>query len=405
MADSKNQYAKLSEELIDRIEHDRANHVENPYACKNEACIRRDMSHDKPNLWRPSFVRDAEKIMHIPYYPRYMDKTQVFSLVKNDDVSRRALHVQLVSRIARNIGSVLNLNCDLIEAQALGHDIGHTPFGHAGERKLSQIYHERTGKFFNHNIHSARVLDTIFPLNISLQTLDGIICHNGELECKEYRPSKLDSFTEYDKKFMACYTDESQIKKLCPSTLEGCVVRVSDIIAYIGKDRQDAKKLGIIEDESEFEYITLGSNNAAIINNMIVNIIENSYGKSYISMDEDIYKDFTTAKKENYEKIYLRDDMNNAYENIIFPMFDKLYERLYKDAVSKDENSLFYKHHIQYVEEYNKYKANCMEYRLGDPDDLVVDYIASMTDDYFIDLYKELFPNDNVFVCYKGYFD
>ena len=176
-------YHNLSQELQNRIREDRNSGKNNPYAFKDENVVRRDPTHDKANLWRPAFVRDTEKIMHCPYYARYMDKTQVFSLCKNDDVSRRATHVQFVSRIARNIGTVLNLNCDLIEAIALGHDIGHTPFGHAGERKLDKILFEAKGKHFNHNIHSARVLGVIFPLNISLQTLDGIICHNGEFEC------------------------------------------------------------------------------------------------------------------------------------------------------------------------------------------------------------------------------
>jgi dGTPase len=112
MADIK--YKSLSAELQERIKEDRANHVVNPYACKDEDIIRRDPSHDKANIWRPAFVRDVEKIMHIPYYSRYMDKTQVFSLYHNDDITRRAQHVQLVARIARNIGSVLNLNTDLI---------------------------------------------------------------------------------------------------------------------------------------------------------------------------------------------------------------------------------------------------------------------------------------------------
>ena len=164
MSQTKN-YIPLSKELEERIREDRENHVKNPYACSDDAVIRRDMAHDKQTIWRPAFVRDCEKIMHIPYYNRYADKTQVFSLYKNDDISRRASHVQLVSRTARNIGQALNLNLDLIEAISIGHDIGHTPFGHAGERKLSQIYHDHTGRYFNHNIHSAMVLDRIFPVN------------------------------------------------------------------------------------------------------------------------------------------------------------------------------------------------------------------------------------------------
>ncbi|MBQ2285425.1 MAG: HD domain-containing protein, partial [Clostridia bacterium] len=202
--------------------------------------------------------------MNCPYYNRYTDKTQVFSLYKNDDISRRALHVQLVSRIARNIGRLLGLNLDLIEAIALGHDMGHTPFGHAGESILSKLYHKRTGRFFNHNVHSVRVLDRIFHYNISLQTLDGILCHNGELELDEYRPSNLSSFDEFDKIFEDCYTKDCS-GMLIPSTLEGCIVRISDIIAYLGKDRQDAERAKLITDNSVFNDNAIGAFNAKII--------------------------------------------------------------------------------------------------------------------------------------------
>ena len=136
--------------------------------------------------------------MHCPYYNRYADKTQVFSFYKNDDITRRALHVQLVSRIARTIGKALNLNLDLIEAIALGHDIGHTPFGHAGEDFLDEIYRSNTGRRFSHNIHSVRVMDKIFPLNVSLQTLSGIAAHDGEMELAEYYPKSITDFNEFD---------------------------------------------------------------------------------------------------------------------------------------------------------------------------------------------------------------
>ena len=235
-------YEQLSDELQKRIIKENFD-GEDFY----DPAIRRNTKKDKATLWRPAFVRDVEKIMHSPYYNRYTDKTQVFSFYKNDDISHRALHVQLVSRIARNIGKMLGLDLDLIEAIALGHDIGHTPFGHAGERFLNVLYHNSTGKYFNHNVHSVRVLDKIFNLNISLQTLDGILCHNGEFECKEYIPSTLNNFNEFDKKVEKCYTDQSAIKHLIPSTLEGCVVRISDMIAYIGKDRQDAIKTKLID--------------------------------------------------------------------------------------------------------------------------------------------------------------
>ena len=398
-------YHNLSEEVQNRIREDRANHVENPYAFKDENVVRREPDHDVANLWRPAFVRDTEKIMHCPYYGRYMDKTQVFSLCKNDDVSRRATHVQFVARIARNIGTALNLNCDLIEAIALGHDIGHTPFGHAGEKKLDEILFNACGKHFNHNIHSARVLSIIFPLNLSLQTLDGIICHNGEFECKKYKPVSYNNFEIFDDKMLCSYKDSAYIKTLVPATLEGCVVRVSDIIAYLGKDRQDAKKLGFIESEKEFGSALIGRTNAEIINNMIVNIIENSYGKDYIKMDDEYFEAFSSAKKENYQKIYQSDKIESVYKEKIYPMFDDLYGEILKQAKSGKEDTIFYRHHLKYIEEITKPYRRLSDYRDERVEETVVDYLAGMTDDYFVEIYEHLFPDSKIKVEYRGYFD
>ena len=280
-------YYDLSEELQNRIENDQKNGVKNPYRTKNEDAIRRKQDWDKNKLLRPAYIRDCEKIMHTPFYNRYADKTQVFSFYKNDDITRRALHVQLVSRIARNIGSLLGLNIDLIEAIALGHDIGHTPFGHAGERYLSECLQEHTGRYFNHNVHSVRVLDGILNRNVSLQTLDGILCHNGEFAMQEYRPVPMEDFSHFDAKYEACYVDEAAIGKLVPYTLEACVVRICDMIAYLGKDRQDAKRANLIVDDSIFDEQAFGKSNPEIINNLIVNIVENSYGKECIVMDDE----------------------------------------------------------------------------------------------------------------------
>lgn len=268
-------YNRIDEDLQQKIISNRESHWINPYAFKDEMAVRRNNDIDKANLWRPVFVRDVEKIMHLPYYNRYADKTQVFSFKNNDDITRRAQHVQLVSRIARNIGSVLGLNLDLIEAIALGHDIGHTPFGHAGERFLSELYHNETNRYFNHNVHSARVLDTIFARNFTMQTLDGVLCHNGEFEQQGYKPKYEKSFDDYDTEIESCYTEGIEaIKKLIPSTLEGCVVRICDMIAYLGKDRQDAALAGIIDPDYEFTTKLIGRENAKIINNLTVNEIK-----------------------------------------------------------------------------------------------------------------------------------
>ena len=398
-------YHSLSKELQERIIDDREKHIVNPYAFKNEDILRRNMDHDKANLWRPAFVRDCEKIMHLPFYNRYADKTQVFSLYKNDDISRRSQHVQLVARIARNIGSLLGLNLDLIEAIALGHDIGHTPFGHAGERKLDELYRGQTGRYFNHNVHSVRVLDVMCASNISMQTLDGILCHNGEMELEEYKPVPYADFNKFDEKVENCYVDKYSIKKLIPATLEGCVVRVSDIIAYLGKDRQDAEKLGLFEKKPEYTGGKIGTSNAEIINNMIVNLVENSYGKEYLKMDREYFDAFSSGKKENYELIYKIDKLEKVYEEGIFPMMEQMYEKLLGDAKARDKKSVLYEHHVKYIQNIMRYSPNKWNYEECEPNAMVADYIASMTDDYFVDLYKHLFPGSKYDVKYIGYFE
>lgn len=391
-------YRSLSKEVQEKIKEN----ISDKHILYDTA-IRRNPSHDKANLWRPAFVRDVEKIMHSPYYNRYTDKTQVFSLYKSDDISRRALHVQLVSRIARNIGRLLNLDLDLIEAIALGHDMGHTPFGHAGEKYLNRLYNENTGRFFNHNVHSVRVLDGIFNHNISLQTLDGILCHNGEFEMKEYRPCKLTTFEEFDKKVEKCYTEENASESLIPSTLEGCVVRICDMIAYIGKDRQDAIKARVIDSEDIFTEGKIGRFNAAIINNLIVNIVENSYGKDYILLDDEYFMELKRSKKENYSKIYGSEMVTSRNDEIIEPLFRKMYYKLLQDLKNENKKSEIYRHHIELIKYHNRFN-DCDDYLKTEKNQIVVDYIASMTDDYFIDLYYRLFPNDKK-LQYVSYFD
>ena len=382
-----NNYLQLTEGTSKKIQEKLNLKVENT--------LRRNTERDRAKLHRPSYIRDIEKIMHHPFYNRYTDKTQVFSFFKDDDITRRALHVQLVSRIARNIGRLLGLDLDLIEAIALGHDIGHTPFGHAGEKLLGEIYKERTGRFFNHNVHSVRVLDKIFNLNISLDTLDGILCHNGELELKEYRPSVLSGFTEFDEKVELCYIDKDNVKKLIPSTLEGCVVRVSDIIAYIGKDRQDAERAGM-----DFSYD--GSYNSYIINNLIVNIVENSFGKDYIKLDDEYFETLKTAKSDNMKKIYMSESVNEQYDKCLRPMFAMLYEKLLSDLDTPD--SIIRRHHIDYINKRRGYYGAGDYMAENTKDDMVVDFIASMTDDYFIDICAHLLPGAPT-VKYTGYFD
>jgi dGTPase len=395
-------YKNLSKETENLIQNDKLNGSMPKFYCADESVIRRkDNGHDKANIWRTAFIRDIDKIINCPFYNRYADKTQVFSLYKNDDITRRALHVQLVSRTARTIGKALNLNLDLIEAISLGHDMGHTPFGHTGERFLDELYCERTNRRFNHNIHSVRVLDKIFPLNLSLQTLDGIASHNGELELEEYRPAPLSSFEEFDRRIEDCYVDSKNVLKMIPSTLEGAVMRISDIIAYLGKDRHDAEKSHLL-DNLPFEDNGIGVINAEIVNNLIVNIIENSYNKSYIKMDKDCFDALNKAKKDNYKIIYL-DKTHNESNAVIKQMMEEIYKKLLTDLKNGNLSSPIYKHHIDYI---NKpYYKRDIPYIETEKNQIVVDYIASMTDDYCAELYKHLFPKSNVKVVYHGYFE
>ncbi len=395
-------YEKLSDKITEKIVLDRQNNVLNKMAFDEQFVVRRDNTRDNANIIRTAFIRDIDKIMHCPFYNRYADKTQVFSFYKNDDITRRGLHVQLVSRIARTIGKALSLNLDLIEAIALGHDIGHTPFGHAGEEFLDEIYFSHTGRHFSHNIHSVRVLDKIFPYNISLQTLNGIAAHDGEMELLEYHPQPVETFEEFDKQIEECYIDKKNVRKLVPATLEGCVMRISDIIAYLGKDRQDAEKANLLKTDA-YDDCVIGTYNAEIINNLIVNIVENSYGKPYIKMDSEHFKALKKAKSDNYQLIYKNDVVQSEINNIVKPMMSKMYEKLLEDLVTGKKDSPIFTHHIDYVNSAH-YKRS-LPYEETEPNQIVVDYIASMTDDYFADLYAYLFEDSELKIIYKGYFD
>ncbi len=398
-------YEQLSPELAARMQQDIADNTRPDFAAKSHLAIRRDTSTDRETVWRPAYARDTDKILHSPYYNRYTDKTQVFSFYKNDDITRRALHVQLVSRIARTIGSALNLNLDLIEAIALGHDIGHTPFGHAGEKYINEIYRAECGRFFNHNVHSVRVLDSIFNHNLTLDTLNGIITHNGEFEMSEYRPVPMNSFDAFDDMVESCYVDQANIVKIIPSTLEGCVVRVSDIIAYLGKDRQDAikAKLSYNLQPSVDENGKIRTFNAEIINNLEVNIIEHSYGKPYIMLDEEHYALMREAKRDNYAMIYNTDKVSKSLDENVRPLMQRMYAKLLKDLKDGNTSSPIFKHHIDFINA-NHYSSR-IPYLETDPNQIVIDYMASMTDDYCTELYNYMFPKSPIDFHYHGYFE
>lgn len=218
-----------------------------PLATKNKDAYR---VKPEPEDIRPPYFHDIDRIIYSLAYTRYINKTQVFSDTLNDNITRRSTHVQLVSKIARTIGRALRLNEDLIEAASLGHDIGHTPFGHAGEAILNRISLRVGEGYFNHNIQSVRKLEFLenkgSGLNLTVQVIDAIMCHNGELELSCYKPvskTKEEVFQEYYR----TYQDKDANTSLIPMTLEGCVVRISDIISYLGRDIEDAIRLNFLK--------------------------------------------------------------------------------------------------------------------------------------------------------------
>ena len=350
------------------------------YACKDDEAIR--LKKSTPDM-RTDFFRDIDKIIYSLSYIRYIDKTQVFSLKDNDHISKRMIHVQMVSRVARTIGRALNLNEDLIEAAALGHDLGHVPFGHVGERILSEISQKNGEGYFNHNVQSARLLMYVEHngegSNLCLQTLDAIMCHNGEIESSLYEPSKKTK-EEFLKEYEGTYNDNNVSRSLRPMTLEGCVVRISDIISYIGRDIEDACILGLLDKKDIPEDVkkVLGTTNSSIIETIVTDIINNSINKPYIKMTDEVFNALSKLKKFNYEHIYskanTKEEVDN-YKKMFNELFDKLLYQV-ENNIDSNINNIFLKNMNK---EYMETTSNKRK---------VIDYIAGMTDDYFLNEYK-----------------
>ncbi|HAM14524.1 MAG TPA: phosphohydrolase, partial [Eggerthellaceae bacterium] len=227
---------------------------------------------------------------------------------------------------------------------------------------------------------------------------------NGEFAQQVLRLGDTRSFEDLDRAVERCTADARQIKQLRPSTLEGCVVRVADMIAYIGKDRLDAIDVGIIESLDGFESRVIGRDNARIINNMTVDIVNNSYRQDHIAMSEDAFDDLVLAKRQNYELIYFMEGTVSPVENIVEEMFGEMYEQLYEQLMAGDENSPVFKHHVAQICA-KSHTLDQDEYLREEPNQIIVDYISSMTDSYFTALYHHLFPESSKRLFKREYCD
>ncbi len=297
------------------------------------------ISHSEKCDIRTEFQRDRDRILHCNSFRRLKDKTQVFLSPQGDHYRTRLTHTLEVSQIARTITRALRLNEDLAEAIALGHDLGHTPFGHAGERAIDEI---RPGGF-KHNYQSVRVVDHIENygngMNLTYEVKNGIACHSDNIQ-------------------------EA-------STLEGRVVRISDKIAYINHDIEDAIRAKVLrENDLPYDCIyVLGRTKSDRISTIIMSIVKNSTDD--IQMDSEVLKAHNRLKSFMFEAVYTN-PIAKSEESKAMEIVKKLYE-YYQENIDKLPS--FYS---KIIEKFGKERAVC-------------DYIAGMTDQYAVELFKDIY--------------
>ncbi len=355
-----------------------------PYAFKDSNAYR--LKAEPKEHIRTNFALDRDRILYSGAYRRYHGKTQVFSFTNliDEEMTNRNLHTTYVSQISRTIGKALKLNLELIEAIALGHDLGHCPFGHDGEKALSRVCRAHGIGSFHHNIESLQIVDHIAKkgrgMNLTFQVRDGIISHDGEVHNTVLRPQrdkKQADITDYIAK-----KSQDQNANWMPATMEGCVVRISDTIAYIGQDIEDAVRFKILKSDQLPKDCTdfLGSSNSQIIDTLVKSVIVNSYQKEHIAFDEETSHYLLKLKKFNYEYIYTDENVKHANQ-IINRSMDILFEKYMNDLKT---NNLKSKIFLQFLNHKNE------EYRerFSHPEK-VRDFIATMTDRYYNEEIKD----------------
>jgi len=350
-----------------------------PDATLSTAAIRRRPEERVERGHRQHFSLDADRILHSLAYTRYIDKTQVFYLVDHDHITHRVLHVQFLSKIARDIGRFLELNEDLIEAIALGHDIGHAPFGHDGERYLSKICQRHGIGAFQHNVQSVRFLDRIERKgrgwNLSMQVLDGILCHDGEIHDESLRAQPGKTFADLDRE-MELKTNDPKAA-LTPMTLEGCVVRLADTVSYIGRDIEDAIRLNLIS-RQEIPVncaALLGRTNGAIVYNLVENVIKNSMDRDAVGFSPEVSEALRELKSFNYARIYQNPKIKGEVGKI-GRLVETLFEIYLDDLTHENRESDLFKGFLDGMSK--KYTDN------HTPAEVVRDFMAGMTDKYFM---------------------
>ncbi len=311
-----------------------------PYATLSINTRGRERAEEECDI-RTAFQRDRDRILHCKSFRRLKHKTQVFLSPKGDHYRTRLTHTLEVSQIARTIAKALKLNEELVEAIALGHDLGHTPFGHAGERILDKLCKEG----FKHSQQSLRIVERLEKegkgLNLTWEVRDGILNHQMSTN---------------------------------PATLEGKAVRLSDKIAYIHHDIDDAVRAHVLREEEIPAQIRdiLGADTKKRLDTLVHNIIQNSVGKNEICMSEEIYTSMLSLRSFLYSRVY-KDPVAKGEESRAEDLLAKLFQH--------------YESHLELLPD-----QYLDMYESGEPKERVIcDYIAGMTDQYAIAKFNEYF--------------
>ncbi len=338
-------------------------------------------AHSKEEDSRGAYFRDTTAIIHSNPFRRLKHKTQVFFAPKNDHICTRIEHVMHVATIAASICKGLGLDDELAWAIGLGHDLGHTPFGHVGEEILSALNADRGG--FIHELNSLRVVDYLADngkgLNLTYAVRDGIVSHCGETFERFILPDER-------VKDLKAVTGRGG----APSTWEGAVVRAADKIAYLGRDYEDALKLKIISPDSLPVQAarTLGSTNREIINTLVQDVLKNSSVREGIGFSPEVFEALCTLKEHNYEKIYtspLLAEYHSYFERMLRLVCDYFASLFRSCGFSLDGYRKEHNLPALRFGEYLLMMRSFYEEHEGDVDRAVIDYVAGMSDNYALD--------------------
>lgn len=363
--------------------------------------------YSRGNDIRSEFERDYTRVIHSLAFRRMKHKTQVFFSPVNDHICTRMEHVILVESISHTIANYLGLNLELTKAIAMAHDIGHSPFGHQGERILSKISQRDIGKTFWHECNGMEIVDKVVLLEDDKQNLknldltyavkDGIISHCGEIDENSLKPRE---------KFINLY-DYNAPNEYKPYTWEGCTVKIADKIAYLGRDIQDAITVGILDEHLSELHELMGVdedkviNNTVIINYLVYDLCKNSNEKDGLTFSDKAFEFINKLKEFNYKYIYLDERLKPSTEyfeliiNTIYNTLKKYYEnrehakKFYPEVIKEFEDWL----KMYWNEEREPIYKNKIIFDMNnekDFDQAIIYYISGMTDNYAIETYNKI---------------